>query len=111
VPTPTGAHIPLGELATIDYAEGPPMIRSENARLTGWVFVDIAGRDMGGYIAEARAAVAEAVALPPGYAVDFAGQYEQLEEANTRLAIAIPAAVALIFLLLIVERFKWHHIL
>ena len=79
------------------------MIRSENARLTGWVFVDIEGRDMGGYVAEARAAVAEAVDLPAGYAVEFAGQYEQLEEANARLAIAIPAAVALIFLLLMLH--------
>ncbi|MEO0975605.1 MAG: CusA/CzcA family heavy metal efflux RND transporter [Pseudomonadota bacterium] len=103
VPTPTAAHIPLSELATIAYAEGPPMIRSENARLTGWVFVDIAGRDMGSYVSEARAAVAEAVDLPPGYAVDFAGQYEQMEKASARLAIAIPAAVALIFLLLMLH--------
>lgn len=103
VPTPTGAHIPLGELATIRYAEGPPMIRSENARLTGWVFVDIEGRDMGGYVADARSAVADAVDLPPGYAVEFAGQYEQMEEANARLRIAIPAAVALIFLLLMLH--------
>ena len=103
VPTPAGAHIPLGELATIAYAEGPPMIRSENARLTGWVFVDIADRDIGGYVAEARAAVADAVSLPPGYAVAFAGQYEQLQEANARLQIAIPAAAALIFLLLMLH--------
>ncbi|MAI91762.1 CusA/CzcA family heavy metal efflux RND transporter [Ponticaulis sp.] len=103
VPTPAGAHIPLGELATIHYAEGPPMIRSENARLTGWVFVDIEGRDMGGYVTEARAVVADVVDLPPGYAVEFAGQYEQLEEANERLSIAIPAAVALIFLLLMLH--------
>ena len=103
VPTPTGAHIPLGELARIAYTEGPPMIRSENARLTGWVFVDIKGRDMGGYVAEARAAVADAIDLPPGYALEFAGQYEQLEEANDRLQIAIPAAVALIFLLLMLH--------
>ncbi|HAE93533.1 MAG TPA: CusA/CzcA family heavy metal efflux RND transporter [Hyphomonas atlantica] len=103
VPTPTGAHIPLGELASIAYTEGPPMIRSENARLTGWVFVDIEGRDMGSYVAEARAAVVDRVTLPPGYAVDFAGQYEQLEEASARLQIAIPAAVALIFLLLMLH--------
>jgi Cu(I)/Ag(I) efflux system membrane protein CusA/SilA len=103
VPTPMGAHIPLGELATIAYTEGPPMIRSENARLTGWVFVDIEGRDMGGYVAEARAAVADQVTLPPGYAIDFAGQYEQLEQASARLQIAIPAAVALIFLLLMLH--------
>jgi Cu(I)/Ag(I) efflux system membrane protein CusA/SilA len=103
VPTPYGAHIPMGELATIAYTEGPPMIRSENARLTGWVFVDIAGRDMGGYVADARRVVADAVTLPPGYAVSFSGQYEQMEEAAARLKIAIPAAVALIFLLLMLH--------
>jgi copper/silver efflux system protein len=103
VPTPNGAHIPLGDLATIAYAEGPPMIRSENARLTGWVFVDIAGRDMGSYVSEARAAVSDAVDLPPGYAVAFSGQYEQMQAANARLAIAIPAAIALIFLLLMLH--------
>lgn len=103
VPTPSGAHIPLGELATIAYTEGPPMIRSENARLTGWVFVDIANRDMGGYVSEARDVVADTVALPPGYAVTFSGQYEQMEEASARLQIAIPTAVALIFLLLMLH--------
>ncbi len=103
VPAPTGAHVPLGELAAIAFEDGPPMIRSENARLTGWVFVDIAGRDMGGYVAEARAAVVDTVALPPGYAVEFSGQYEQMQRANARLKIAIPAAVALIFLLLMLH--------
>ncbi|KCZ87969.1 efflux RND transporter permease subunit [Hyphomonas johnsonii] len=103
VPTPTGAHIPLGDLATIAFNEGPPMIRSENARLTGWVFVDIAGRDMGGFVSEARQAVTDAITLPPGYAVEFAGQYKQMEEAAARLQIAIPAAVMLIFLLLMLH--------
>lgn len=103
VPAPSGAHIPLKELADITYAQGPPMIRSENARLTGWVFVDIAGRDLGRYVTEARRAVSSSVNLPPGYAVAFAGQYEQLEEANARLVIAIPAAIALIFLLLMLH--------
>ncbi len=103
VPTPTGAHIPMGELASITYTEGPPMIRSENARLTGWVFVDIAGRDMGSYVAEAREIIADTVDLPAGYAVAFAGQYEQLEEANARLQIAVPSAIALIFLLLMLH--------
>lgn len=103
VPTPLGAHIPLEELASIAYADGPPMIRSENARLTGWVFVDIAGRDLGGYVAEARNVVAEAIALPAGYAIEWSGQYEQLERANERLGIAIPAAVAVIFLLLMLH--------
>ncbi|MEL7451451.1 MAG: CusA/CzcA family heavy metal efflux RND transporter, partial [Pseudomonadota bacterium] len=103
VPTPTGAHIPLGEIADIRYVEGPPMIRSENARLTGWVFVDIAGRDLGGFVDEARRVVAEQVALPPGYAVAWSGQYEQLDEAGARLQVAIPAALTVIFLLLVIH--------
>lgn len=103
IPTPDGAHIPLREVATVTYAEGPPMIRSENARLTGWVFVDIADRDLGGYVSEARDVVARDVALPPGYAIEWSGQYEQLARANERLKIAIPAAVGLIFLLLMLH--------
>ena len=103
VPTPTGAHIPLGELAAVSFTEGPHMIRSENARLTGWVFVDIEGRDLGGYVAEARRVVDSAVALPPGYAIEWSGQYEQIEAAGERLRIAIPSAIALIFLLLMLH--------
>jgi Cu(I)/Ag(I) efflux system membrane protein CusA/SilA len=103
VPAPSGAHIPLSELADISYTEGPPMIRSENARLTGWVFVDIADRDMGSYVADARQVIGDAVDLPAGYAVEFSGQYEQMQEANARLKIAIPAAIALIFLLLMLH--------
>ncbi len=103
VPTRSGAHIPLGELATVAFTEGPPMIRSENARLTGWVFVDIVGRDLGGYVEDARKAVADAVDLPSGYAIEWSGQYEQLEAASAQLNIAIPAAVALIFLLLMLH--------
>jgi Cu(I)/Ag(I) efflux system membrane protein CusA/SilA len=103
VPSPAGAHIPLGELARIDYSEGPPMIRSENARLTGWVFVDIAGRDMGSYVDDARDRLASTITLPPGYAVAFSGQYEQMERARERLQVAIPATVGLIFLLLMLH--------
>ena len=103
VPTPSGAHIPLGELASIAFTEGPPMIRSENARLTGWVFVDIDQRDLGSYVNEAREVVSENVNLPPGYAVEFAGQYEQLQAAAKQLKIAIPSAVTLIFLLLMLH--------
>ncbi len=102
-PTPTGAHVPLGELASVRFAEGPPMIRSENARLAGWVFVDIEGRDLSGYVAEARRTVADAVELPPGYALEWSGQYQQIEAASERLQIAIPSAVALIFLLLMLH--------
>lgn len=103
VPTPSGAHIPLGELASIAFIEGPPMIRSENARLTGWVFVDIVGRDLGGYVHEARDVVANSIDLPPGFAIEFAGQYKQMEQAGERLKIAIPSAIALIFLLLMLH--------
>jgi len=107
IPAPGGAHIPLGDLASIQYVEGPPMIRSENARLTGWVFVDIDGRDMGGYVDEARQVVAEQVTLPSGYAVTFSGQYEQLQRANERLKIAIPATILLILVLLMLAGGLW----
>ncbi len=100
IPTPEGAHIPLGELATTVYTEGPPMIRSENARLTGWVLVDIAGRDIGSYVTDARQAIAQSVSLPPGYAVTFAGQYQQMQAAAERLGFAIPATFLIIFILL-----------
>ena len=103
VPTPTGAHIPLGELARVRFTEGPPMIRSENARLTGWVFVDIEARDLGGYVAEARRVVDRTVSLPPGYAIEWSGQYEQIQAAGERLNIAIPSAIGLIFLLLMLH--------
>ncbi len=103
VPTPSGAHIPLAELATISYSEGPPLIRSENARLTGWVFVDIENRDIGGYVTEARRLMAESVKLPPGFAIEFSGQYEQIQRASERLSIAVPATVLLIFLMLMLH--------
>ncbi len=103
VHTPKGVHIPLGELATIRFTEGPPMIKSENARLTGWVFVDIDERDIGGYVEEARKRVADQVTLLPGYAITWSGQYEQMLEARARLKIAIPAAVAIILILLLIH--------
>jgi len=103
VPTPNGMHIPLGEVSVITFAEGPPMIKSEDARLTGWVFVDIDGRDIGGFVEDARGRVAEQVALPPGYAITWSGQYEQMLEARARLKIAIPAAAAIILLLLLIH--------
>ncbi len=103
VPTPSGAHIPLGELASITFTEGPPMIRSENARLTGWVFVDIGNRDIGSYVNEAREIISSSITLPSSFAVEFAGQYEQLQAAKKQLKIAIPSAVILIFLLLILH--------
>lgn len=103
VPTPQRQHIPLAELADIALVDGPPLIRSENARLTGWVFVDIADRDIGGYVADAQEAIARAVDLPPGYTISWSGQFEQLQEATRRLSIAIPTAVVIIFVLLMLH--------
>ncbi|MEO1650417.1 MAG: efflux RND transporter permease subunit, partial [Pseudomonadota bacterium] len=103
IPTPSGQHIPLAELAKIDVTDGPPMLRSENARLTGWVFVDIAGRDIGTYVAEASKIVRENVNLPAGYAITWSGQFEQMIEARERLMIAVPAAVLIIFVLLMLH--------
>tara|TARA_R110001592_G_scaffold32162_1_gene112734 strand:- start:1352 stop:4507 length:3156 start_codon:yes stop_codon:yes gene_type:complete len=103
VPTPQGQHIPLGELATIEFVEGPPMIKSENARLTGWVYVDIEGRDIGSYVKEAQKIIAETVDLPSGYALIWSGQFEQMQEAKVRMQFAIPAAVFIIFTLLMIH--------
>lgn len=103
ITNPQGGQIPLGELASVRIADGPPMIRSENARLTGWVFVDVAGRDMAGYVAEARREVAAGVDLPPGYAIGWSGQFEQMLQARERLSFAIPAAVLTIFVLLMLH--------
>lgn len=103
VPSQSGFQVPVNEIASVTYTEGPPMIRSENARLTGWVFVDIDGRDMGRYVEAARAAISKNISLPPGYAVSFSGQYEQLNEAAGRLKLAIPTAIFLIFILLMLH--------
>ena len=103
IPTPMGQHIPLAEVAKIALTDGPPLIRSENARLTGWVFVDIVGRDIGGYVDEAQQAILQSVDLPPGYSISWSGQFEQLIEARERLAVAIPAVVLIIFVLLMLH--------
>ena len=100
VVTPSGAHIPLGTLAQIDVVDGPSMIRSENARRTGFVFIDIAGRDLGGYVNEARDLVTERVELPPGYSITWSGQYEYIERMQDRLALVAPATLLIITLML-----------
>jgi Cu(I)/Ag(I) efflux system membrane protein CusA/SilA len=97
---PTGAHVTLGDVARVEVADGPAMIRSENARPSGWVFVDLQGRDLGGYVEEARRQVAEDLALPPGYSLAWSGQYEYLERAAERLRAVIPLTLAIIVLLL-----------
>ena len=98
--TPGGAHITLGDVARIRLEAGPPMIKSENARLQGWVFVDLEGRDLGGYVREARDTVAAQIELPPGYSIAWSGQFEQLERAAQRLALIVPVILAVIVLLL-----------
>ncbi len=103
IPTPAGQHIPLAELATIEITDGPPLLRSENARLTGWVFVDIADRDIGTYVSDAAAIIRDKIELPPGYSIAWSGQFEQMIEARERLSIAIPAAVLIIFVLLMLH--------
>jgi Cu(I)/Ag(I) efflux system membrane protein CusA/SilA len=103
VPTPSGQHIPLSELATIEFVNGPPMIRSENARLTGWVFVDVTGRDIGSFVDEAREKIQNSVQLPPGYSISWSGQFEELMKARKQLNIAIPSVILIIFVLLMIH--------
>jgi len=103
VPTPMGQHIPLGEIAAIEFIEGPPMIKSENARLTGWVFVDIEDRDIGSYVKTAREVIEDKVKLPAGYSISWSGQFEQMQEAENRMKIAVPSAILIIFVLLMLH--------
>ena len=98
--TPTGATIPLSEVASVSITEGPDMIRSENARLNGWVYIDIAGRDLGSYVQEAQNAVQSQVKLPAGYSLTWSGQYEYLERAKQRLTLVAPLTLAIIAFLL-----------
>ncbi|MEO6096552.1 MAG: CusA/CzcA family heavy metal efflux RND transporter [Fibrobacteria bacterium] len=99
VSAPGGRQIPLGQVAAIAPSKGPMIIRSENARPNAWVFVDIRGQDIGGYIKRARSAVAP-VALPPGYSLAWSGEYEYLERANKRLMVVIPLTLFLIVILI-----------
>ncbi|MDB5969382.1 MAG: CusA/CzcA family heavy metal efflux transporter [Hydrocarboniphaga sp.] len=100
VVTIRGETITLGSVASVAITDGPPMIKSENARPNGWVYVDIRGRDLGGYVADAQRAVAEQVPLPPGYSIAWSGQFEYLERASQRLKLVVPFTLAVIFLLL-----------
>jgi Cu(I)/Ag(I) efflux system membrane protein CusA/SilA len=100
VATPSGASIPLGDLADIKLTSGPSTIRTENAQLAAYIFVDTRESDIGGYVAGAQRAVAESVAFPPGYYVTWSGQFEYLERAKARLQIVVPVTLLIIFLLL-----------
>jgi len=98
--TEKGAQLLLQDVATISVDEGPPMLRSENARLSGWVYVDVRGRDLRSVVTDMQAAVAKSVKLPPGYAVSWSGQFEYLERATERLKLVVPLTLAVIFVLL-----------
>ncbi|MGE5266415.1 MAG: efflux RND transporter permease subunit [Deltaproteobacteria bacterium] len=100
VPLPNGASVPLGQVASISVTQGPASIRTENAQLAAYIFVDVHDRDLGGYVAEARDTVAGKVTFPPGYYAVWSGQFEYYERAQARLMIVVPLTLLLIFLLL-----------
>ncbi|MFZ1682889.1 MAG: efflux RND transporter permease subunit [Candidatus Zixiibacteriota bacterium] len=100
VPVEGGVQVPMNELATISLLSGPAMIRNENGMVAGYVFVDIADRDVGGYVEEAKATVEKNVTLPTGYSVIWSGQWENMVRVRERLKIVIPVAILLIWLLL-----------
>jgi Cu(I)/Ag(I) efflux system membrane protein CusA/SilA len=101
--TPQGARIALADVADVRVVDGPPVIKSENARLNGWIYVDISGRDLGSYVAEAQRVVAEQVELPTGYSLAWSGQYEYMVRAQERLAVVGPVTLAIIALLLYIN--------
>ena len=98
--TPTGAQVALQEVADIRIEDGPALIKTENARLNGWIYVDIENRDLGSYVQDAQKAVAEHITLPPGYSISWSGQYEYLLRAKERLSVVIPLTLVIIVLLL-----------
>jgi Cu(I)/Ag(I) efflux system membrane protein CusA/SilA len=100
VATPSGAQVPLAQLAEIELTSGPAMIRDENAFLAGYVYVDMAGRDIGGYVEEAKELVRERVELSPGYVIQWSGQYENMIRVRERLKVVVPITLGFIFILL-----------
>jgi Cu(I)/Ag(I) efflux system membrane protein CusA/SilA len=110
VPTPTGAQIPLGTLARIVRRDGAPMVRNEDGQHTAWIFVDVAGRDIGGWLEEAQERVAAQIDIPAGYSLVWAGQFQQLAKANERLLLVLPVTLALIVLLLYVSNRSWFRV-
>ncbi len=99
VSTPTGMQVPLAQLATLRFVSGPPMIRNEDGMLTGYVYVDMADRDVGGYVEDLKHVVHEKLELPQGYTLGWSGQYEFMERVRERLFIFIPLTIAIIFVL------------
>jgi Cu(I)/Ag(I) efflux system membrane protein CusA/SilA len=110
VATPTGAQIPLGQLATLRINPGPPMIRSENAQRSAWVFIDIQNRDIGSYIADIRREIASKVTLPEGYSLVYSGTFEAWEKTLPRLLAATAITIVLIVLLLYMSNGSWFRV-
>jgi copper/silver efflux system protein len=98
-----GAVVPLGSIASVEIKDGPPMIKSENARPAGYIYVDIRDRSLGGFVDEARRRVDEGLQLPPGYSLAWSGQFEYLARATQRLQLVVPLTLALIFMLLLLS--------
>lgn len=107
VPTPSGQHIPLVQLADIRLVSGPAMIRNENGLLAGYVYVDVTGRDIGSYVAEAKKIVAKELVMPSGYALIWSGQYENMIRVKERLKIILPITFFIIILLLHINTKSW----
>ncbi|WP_061690429.1 efflux RND transporter permease subunit, partial [Legionella pneumophila] len=99
VKTPSGAEVPIAQLVTLTFRSGPAMVRDENGMLAGYVFIDISGRDIGGYVEELKQAVKVKVKLPPGYTLAWSGQYEFMQRVYERLKIFVPLTLAIIFVL------------
>jgi len=100
VSTPSGAQVPLSQLAEVRMVTGPGMIRDENGRLSGYVYIDVTGRDLGSYVEQAKKAVAERVSVPPGYSLAWSGQYEFMQRVKERLKLVVPITLFIVFLLL-----------
>jgi Cu(I)/Ag(I) efflux system membrane protein CusA/SilA len=100
IPTMDGKHIPMAQVADINLLSGPGMIRDENGRLSGYVYVDMAGRDVGGYVEDAKRAVKEKVKLPTGYTLVWSGQYEYMQRVKERLLVVVPLTIFIVFLLI-----------
>ncbi|MGB7291731.1 MAG: CusA/CzcA family heavy metal efflux RND transporter [Thermodesulfobacteriota bacterium] len=100
VPTPSGAQIPINQLADISIVMGPPEIRTEEATKVGYVYVDITGRDIGSYVEEAKKAIGEHVKLPTGYFLTWSGQYEYMQRVKERLKLVVPLTLLIIFVIL-----------
>jgi len=103
VDSPMGHPVPLGQLADISFSRGAPVIKTEGARPTAWIYVDLTTSDIGGYVGRARQLVNERIELPPGYSIVWSGQFEYMERAAERLRTIVPVTIAIVFLLLYIH--------